>query len=48
MTKLRLNITTSLDGYVAGPNQDLAHTAHVVDQDFDCAYYVFSSRLKRL
>jgi dihydrofolate reductase len=25
MTKLRLNITMSLDGYVAGPNQSVAH-----------------------
>jgi dihydrofolate reductase len=25
MTKLRLNITMSLDGYVAGPNQSTAH-----------------------
>jgi hypothetical protein len=25
MTTLRLNITMSLDGYVAGPNQSVAH-----------------------
>jgi hypothetical protein len=27
----QFNITTSLEGYVAGPNQDLAHTAYVVE-----------------
>jgi dihydrofolate reductase len=33
--KLFCQMNVTLDGFMEGPNRDLTHTAHVVDQDFD-------------